>query len=155
VKRGTAQELAEVWRARSSAAVEDYKKGVNAVDTAPGMLAAAQKEKYVRRVQERADKWADKVSAVTLQAWKQVTVNKGGNRIAEGVRLGVPKFQAFIGEFMQFQRSTVAPAMASMPKNTLEDGIARAVFVIRANAEFGRGRRGIGQGPFGFPVPQF
>lgn len=151
----TPQQLAQKWQTRLSGAGEQIRAGVMAVQEAPGVKAAAQKAKYVQRVQERADKWAERVAAVSLTAWKDAMINKGLSRISGGAQAAIPKFTAFMAEWMSFQRNTVQPALQSMPRNTLDDNINRAVFVIRANAQFGAGRRGVqAPGLFGQPLFQ-
>lgn len=139
MKRLTPQQIADKWSRNLGASTQSIRDGVMQVQEAPGQRAAAQKDKYLRRVQERVDKWAENVASVSLQAWQQAMLSKGLPIIGTRAEAAKPKFAAFMRDFMQFQMG-VQGALANMPRGSLDQNIARAVFVIRQNAEFGKGR---------------
>jgi hypothetical protein len=63
--------------------------------------------------------------------------------VATGAQQKSGKMQSFMSEYLPFLKSGV-DQVAQMPKNTLEDGINRAVAMIRHNAGFQRGSSGMG-----------
>lgn len=126
------------WASRLSAATPEITAGVNAVQTAPGQKAAAQKALWVQRVQNSADKWARNVSRVSLEDWKQAMLTKGVNRIGSGAQAAVPKMQQFMAEFLPYVEQG-AQRVRSMPKGDLASSIARATAMIQHNAAFRRG----------------
>jgi hypothetical protein len=60
-------------------------------------------------------------------------------RVAQGANAKQGKMQSFMAEYLPYLQTGVA-AIDRMPKNTLEDGINRAVQMIRYNAQFQRSR---------------
>jgi hypothetical protein len=57
--------------------------------------------------------------------------------VAQGAQAKQGKMQSFMAEYLPYLQTGVAQVDA-MPKNTLEDGINRAVTMIRHNAGFQR-----------------
>jgi hypothetical protein len=73
---------------------------------------------------------------VSLSSW-QASAKDGVNRIAAGANSKKGKMEAFATEFYA-HLDRGAPAIGSMPTNTLEDGVAKAAAQIRHNAAFKR-----------------
>jgi hypothetical protein len=142
MKNLSAADVAAKYAARASAAAPDYTKGVQAVTTAPGQLAAAAKEKMRAKVNESLNngKWETNVSRVSLSEWKDAAVKKGGSRYASGVQAGQQKMQNFMAEWLPHEQQ-LDGILASMPSVTVEDGIARSAAAIRHNASFKRSGR--------------
>lgn len=133
-------EITEKWKQRTSAATEDYKKGVQAVSQAPGELAAQAAPKALQNFQEaiNSGRFARRVRSVTLEQWKAAASDKGAARIASGVNAAGAKTTGFWQEFLPHLQSVQAQ-VNSMPNVTLEDGIQRAVANMRGLAKFKRG----------------
>lgn len=92
-----AADVANRWHQGFANAGPKWTAGINAVDRAPGIDAAAAKDRYVSGVNANADKFAANVSRVTLTEWKQQATTKGASRLASGAQAGAPKYQAKIG----------------------------------------------------------
>lgn len=133
----SADAVAAKWQQRLSASTQEIIAGVQAVTQAPGAKAAAQADTWLLRLQASRDKWARNVAAVSLGSWQQAMINKGVPRVAQGAQASQPKMAAFMTQFLPHVES-VAQQVRSMPKVTLEDGIARAAAQIRGNATFVR-----------------
>lgn len=133
----TPDQAAAKWAQRSAAATEDVKNGVLNVSEAPGKAAARSKDLWLQRISASADKWARRVSAVSLQDWQDSMINKGIARIASGTQAAIPKMSAFMAEFLPYVDQGVNQVKA-MPKGNVEAGIARAAAMIRHNAQFQR-----------------
>src|SRR5690349_10040281 len=110
-KNLSGQQFAQKWSQRVSQSGDAYKNGVNSVQTAPGVSAAAQKDVYVQNVQASADKWAQNVSSVSLQSWKQQTLDFGTSKYTAGGAKGMNKMQNFGNKFIPF----VTQAANSLP----------------------------------------
>lgn len=143
--RVTPDQMAAKWASRLSGATQDIQAGVAQVQTAPGQLAARQRQAWLARVQASQEKWARNVAAVSLQEWQTAMTQVGIPRIAQGAQANQGKMARFASEFLPYLDRGVAQ-VKSMPKVTLEDGVARAVAMIRHNAQFKRGGGGMPTG---------
>lgn len=123
--RVTPEEYAQKWAQRTQAASQDYARGVMRVQQAPGAQAAAKKSTYLARVNESANKWASKVSAVTLAEWQQMASTKGAQNLATGVSAAQPKMSAAAGKLLSTV-DTVRSRVKQMPGDTLQQRLARA-----------------------------
>lgn len=130
--RMTAAQFAEKWARNAQGNVQSYKDGVNAVQEAPGIKAAANADRYVRGVQKSVEDgiWQERVSSVPLAEWKQLTIDKGANRYSDGVSKAKPKMQRF-GEQLLQHTEQVKAAIAQMPKGTESDSEARMLAAVR------------------------
>lgn len=142
--RVTADQAASKWQSRLSASTQEITQGVQGVTVAPGISAAKQKQLWLSRTTAAADKWAKRVASVSLNDWQSKMINVGIPRIATGAQANQPKMAAFMGEFLPYMDRGVA-AVKAMPKNGIEDSIARSAAMIRHAAKFQRGS-GSGQG---------
>lgn len=110
----SASDVAARWQTGFSAAGPKWSAGINAVTVAPGISAAAAKDRYVAGVNASADKFAQNVAKVTLADWKNMSTTKGASRLASGATAGVGKYQ-----------TAIAPVLAAIGQ--LRDGLpARA-----------------------------
>lgn len=130
-------QVAAKWRDRLSASTQQITDGVNAVQTAPGVKAAAAKALWMQQVAASADKWAARTAAVTLDSWKASMITKGIPRVATGAQAAAPKVEAFMTQFLPHVEQ-VAQRVRQMPKGGLANGIARATAQIQGNASFKR-----------------
>jgi len=111
--------------------------GVNAVTTAPGAAAAAAADFWQQQVNsdKAKQKFRNKVGAVSLADWRNAVLTKGVARISSGATAAQPKMAKFMAKFIPHVQN-VATTVRAMPKNTLDERIARAVAQIRGNATF-------------------
>jgi hypothetical protein len=138
----TPQQVTDKWAANAQAAGTAMQQGVNSVQTAPGVLAAAQQHKLVANwnASITSGKWAANVSGVSLASWKQAMIDKGIPRFGQGVQSAKPKMQAFMTEWLPFM-DNIAQTVRTMPDLTLEQNIARMVAQVRGAATFKRSNR--------------
>jgi hypothetical protein len=135
--RVNASEFAEKWKRRTAGATEDYRRGVQRVNVAPGQRAAEAQEKMMTNLIESitSGKWANNVASVSLQEWKDSAINKGLQRISAGVEGASPKMQRFATELLQAVDSAKAE-IDSMPSTTFEDRLARMTAYSRRMHQF-------------------
>jgi hypothetical protein len=120
-------QVAADWASRLAASGDKIKRGIDAVTTAPGALAARQADTWANNTMSAKSKFARNVGAVTLDAWRTATETKGIPRIATGAQAAQPKMAAFMTSFLPF----VASAKASLsPRGTYEQNKARAVAMM-------------------------
>ena len=125
----TPQQVLSKWTQNTTAAGPSYAAGVQAVTTAPGQTAAANAQNWLNGCNSSLAKYKTNVAAVSLQSWQQSCVQKGQQRIAAGVQAAQSKMGNFFTQLLP-QTAAVKAAVASMPKGTLQDGIARATKAI-------------------------
>lgn len=125
--------VAQRWATNLAGATGKMTDGINAVQTAPGVAAARQKQVWAANTAASVDKWASKTAAVSLQDWQQAMINKGVSRVASGATAAQPKMQAFLTKFLPFLDSAVA---GLPPRGNLEQNIARSAALIRKTATF-------------------
>ena len=137
--RLTPQQVTEKHARRLKGSIQDIQDGVNAVTQAPGVKAAAKKDKMLANLTAavQSGKWGDRVSKVTLEDWKTSMIQKGLGRIAQGVDGSQQKIADFYAQLLPFQDSVKAKINA-MPDLTLEDNLNRMVANAREMAKFRR-----------------
>lgn len=135
----TPQEFQEKHARNLKASVPDIRRGVERVTDSPTAKAAAQQEKMLSRLTEAvaSGKWAAGLRRVSLEEWKDKTLNKGIGRIAAGIDAAAPKVVAFATDLIAFE-NTLMSRIEAMPDLTLEDSIQRATEWIRGMAKFER-----------------
>ena len=135
----TPADIAKKWANNISSATDSIRQGVQAVTTAPTQLAANAQDRYVQGVQRAVSsgKWQAGLQRVSLQDWQNAMINKGIPRIGAGATQAVPKFTAFMQQFMPYVQQGVQQ-LASMPRGSLDQNIQRAVFMMNHNAQFRR-----------------
>jgi len=129
----TPDQIAARWAQGLASATQKITDGVNAVTVSPGQAAARQKAVYVANVNASADKWAAKVSAVSVQQWQQSTVTKGIPRIATGAAASQPKFATFMGQLLPYISRQV---QGLPPRGNLQQNIARMTQFVQGMAQF-------------------
>jgi hypothetical protein len=125
------------WVTNLSNATPAMTAGVNRVQTSPGQAAARAADKWLAKVTQSKEKYQRRVGSVTLADWQNSMTQYGIPRVAQGAQAKQNKMQTFMAEYLPYLQTGVAQ-IDSMPKNTLEDGINRAVAMIRHNAGFQR-----------------
>jgi len=137
-----AASVAKKWVQNTGAASQAYTDGVNAVQVAPGQLAAAAAPKMLAKVTAaiNSGKYASRVSGVSLGSWKSSATTKGAQRLGPGATAAEPKMTAFLNEFLPIA-AQVSAQVDSMPKMTIEDSVARSAAAIRAFAQWGASRK--------------
>ena len=133
------EEYAEKHARNLKASVPDIRAGVARVTESPTAKAAAQQDKMIARLQEAvaSGKWAAGLRRVSLEEWKDKTLNKGVGRIAAGIDAAHDKVVAFASDLIPFE-NTLMGRIDAMPDLTLEDSIQRATEWIRGMAKFSR-----------------
>lgn len=135
--RSTPQAATTKWVNNLSAATDRMTAGAQAVQTAPGQLAAAAADKWLARVTAAKAKFAANVSAVSLQSWQNSYINIGIPRVAQGANAKQGKMLNFMNQWLPYLQTGVA-TIDKMPSVTLQDGIARATAMITYNSKFKR-----------------
>ncbi len=139
--RGTPESATAKWVRNLGAATQAIQEGIARVSVSPGQAAAAAEERWFQRLTQSREKWRRRVAAVSLDEWKRAMTQVGLPRIAQGAQAKQSKMQAFMSEFLPYLERGLSQ-IERMPKVTLEDGINRAVAMIRHNAQFRRGGGG-------------
>lgn len=142
--RSTPDAATAKWVRNISAATPDIQRGVQNVQQAPGVAAAAASQKWINNLTASVNKWKSRVSSVSLQSWQQSMLNVGVPRIAQGAQQKQGKMLSFQQQFLPYLQAGVQQIDA-LPNMTLEDGIARATAMIRYNAKFQRTSTPAGQ----------
>jgi glutamate-1-semialdehyde aminotransferase len=135
--RTTPQQATEKWVTRLSGATAEITAGIDRVTEAPGIKAAAKKAKWLAAVQASQDKWANNVSAVSLEQWKTLFKTVGVQRIAQGAQAKKSKMQNFLNQFLPHLEQGIQTVNA-MPDTTFEDRIQKSVAMMRHNHNFKR-----------------
>lgn len=129
-------EFAERWGAGLNGSIERIRSGVQAVTVAPGKTAAARADKWqaaISRVETKA-KWAQRVGSVSLEDWQSAMLNKGLNRIPDGVAQAQGRMAEYGAKLIAHQNALLAE-LDGMADITLEDSIRRANHWIRGMAK--------------------
>lgn len=133
----TPEAVIKLWADRGAASADTVRAGVNAVQDNPAAKAAARADVWVQNVARAKQKFIDSLNRVSLQQWKSAMLNKGLQNMQTGYNDAgnQQKFLAFMRAFLPYVRSGAAQVRA-MQKGTLQDGINRAVAMIKHNAAF-------------------
>lgn len=133
----SAADAAQRWQQGFGAAGPKWASGIESVTVAPGQLAAAAQPRYLAGVQQNVQKWASRTAGVTLQQWKQTSIDKGQGRLAGGAQAGMSKYQARIAAVLDAERSIVS---SLPPRGTVEQNIQRsAQFQLAMHQAFSSG----------------
>lgn len=130
------QKAAKNWEAKMQTSSQAYQDGINAVTESPMEKAAAAVNKYVEGVQRSAanGKYASKLRDVSTQDWKKAATAKA-SRLADGARAASDKVNKFWQSFGPFQEQ-VAERVRSMPNNTIQERIQRAVAQMEGTHQY-------------------
>ena len=135
----TAQEAAENYASGLSNSVDKIARGVDRVNEAPGIRAAAKKEKWKAGIDRAYQNgtWARNVARVSVEEWRKAFKEKGLNAISSGAQFAIPKMASFFDQFLPHLQKGM-DEVSKMPDLTLEDKIARMTKMVRHNASFRR-----------------
>lgn len=141
----TAQQWLNKWGKNLNASSTYITDGVNAVQTAPGQLAAAAQDRMLANLTAAITSgvWAKQVSSVPLSAWKSAMINKGIPRIAQGVTSAQANKVNQVTALLSAVDSASAQANA-LPKGGIDQNIQRAVTFMRAMSAAAPKRQGTG-----------
>jgi len=133
----TPDQFVEKHARRLKGALEDMRRGVEAVDVAPGKKAAEKEGKMRAGIMRALDDgtWKRRVGAVSLDDWKKAMLDKGLGRVAAGVDGAADKVGSFATQLLA-QESALQAEISKMPDLTLEDSIGRMTTWIRGMAKF-------------------
>jgi hypothetical protein len=122
---------------RLKAAMEDMRKGVERVTTAPTAQAAAAQDKMKAKLTEAIDsgRWSKNLRAVSLEDWRSKMTSKGIPRVAAGIDAARDKQVEFYGKLLP-AIDAAKSKIAGMPSVTLDDNINRMTTYIREMAKF-------------------
>lgn len=134
---GTPEEVADKWAQNLSNAQASMTAGVNRVSVAPGVAAAAQKQKFVAKMQDPAtfDKWERGVRSVSLGAWQASMTSLGIQRAAQGAQQKKPKFVTAMASLLPFV-DNLKNTVRSMPSTTIADREQRMLAWSRGMAQY-------------------
>ena len=135
----TAVEFQEKHARRLKGAIDDMRKGVEGVTSAPTAAAAAKANKMKANLVASIDngKWAAGLNRVTLDEWKTKMINKGLNRVAGGIDEASGKVTDFASQLLPHIDKGLN-TIAKLPDLTLEDSINRMTTFCRHMATFKR-----------------
>ena len=133
-------EAADKHVRRTTQAVEDMRRGVEAVTDSPTAAAAKKLDKMRQKWIAAMDsgKVARGLQRVSLDDWKTAMLTKGVGRVASGVEAAKPKLQSFYTELFAYEDSLLTK-IDGMADLTLEDSVNRASTWIREMSKFKRG----------------
>jgi|SRR6185437_6786173 len=118
-----ASDVANKWKTNFGAAGPAWANGIDSVQVAPGIAAAAAVDRYVAGVNNSAPKYARNVAAVSLATWKDVSKAKGQTRLQSGAAAGMAKYQQGIQRVLDAEKSII-PGLPA--RGTVMDNIARS-----------------------------
>ena len=131
-KRTPAQ-VAAKWVANSTAAVTNYKQGIENTTVNPMQLAAASTPRWLAAVQAAAPKFQRNVGLVTKTQWQQAASTKGATNFPVGIQAGKTKYNAAIGPLLSYITSIKAGLPA---RGNLQQNIARMTTFVNKMAQF-------------------
>lgn len=135
----TGQEFQEKWNRRLKGSIEDIRSGVNKVTESPTAKAAQKQEKMIQNLTAAVSsgKWKAGLQRVSLEEWKQKTLDKGLGRIASGADGATDKVAAFGTQLMAYQ-DTLKASVDKMPDLGLQDSISRMTAWVTGMSKFQR-----------------
>lgn len=119
------QEVAALWQQRMAGAGDKYKQGVSKVQENPAQSAIAAQDRLLANFTDSVTngKWANSLSKVTLQQWRQACVEKGAAALAASARLGAEKVLRAEQEMAPIRDAI----RSSLPeRGTIEQNLERA-----------------------------
>lgn len=141
----TADQIAQKWRERSAASGRAITIAVQqmAEEENPCRKAAAKQTEWmegVRRAGE-ANKFRDSLNQVSMAEWRQAMIDKGVPNYQNGLARGQQKLLAVLPALLAHIQSGKRQ-LASTPRGTLEQNLARSANFIRHMATFRATRAG-------------
>lgn len=129
----SAAEAAAKWATALPAAQQRYVDGINAVNVAPGALAARAAPQWAAATAAAQSKFARNSAAVSLQAWQQAATTKGAQRLSSGAQAAQSKVESVFAKLFPAIQSAVS---SLPPRGDLEANIARSAAFARAMNKF-------------------
>ncbi len=129
----SAAEAAAKWATALPAAQQRYVDGINAVNVAPGALAARASATWAANTAAAQSKFARNSAAVSLQSWQQAATTKGAQRLSSGAQAAQSKVEATFAKLFPAIQSAVS---SLPPRGDLEANIARSAAFARAMNKF-------------------
>jgi hypothetical protein len=122
---------------RATIATDDYRWGIENPARSPTESAIAMKETLMKKMaaKETWDKWEEARRFVGDEGWRKGAIEKGVDRYAPGIRVGLDKYTDFATKFRDHMERKVEE-VHKMPKVTLDDSIKRCIEMIKHNAKF-------------------
>jgi hypothetical protein len=122
---------------RTAVAKDDYAWGVQNPSRPPVEAAIEQRRTLEAKMASKStwDKWQDALSFVGSEGVKKAAAEKGADRYLPGVQFGMPKFTDFASKFKTHLDAQL-PTIRKMSTATLDESIAKAAAMIKANAAF-------------------
>lgn len=135
----SATEIGQKWVNNTSAAGPAYVAGIQAVTASPMEAAAQAADRYVQGVQRSVTDGTFQrgLRRVSLGDWKDASIKKGANRLADGARQAKDKMTGFLTEFLPHLKRG-QDMLASMPRGDINQNIQRMVAMVQHNASFKR-----------------
>lgn len=137
----SAQQVAQRWFAQSQVAGEAIRAGVQGMSPQdnPMEKAANSEQAWAQGVARAAanNAFANGCRKVSMQQWQAAMLSKGIANHANGLKDGQTKMQAFMADFLPYVEQG-RQKLASMPRGTLEQNIARSAEMQRWNAAYKR-----------------
>ena len=135
----TPKNAAAKWQNRLKSAQTEIRQGVEAVTESPTEKAAAKSDKWLAGVQSAHanGKYVERLRGVTLQQWKDKTINVGLGRIAAGVDAAVGDVEDFYGELFAYEEN-LKRTVEAMADTNLQDSINRMVAWAEGMSKFHR-----------------
>jgi hypothetical protein len=132
----TAQQWLTKWGTNLNAASQYITNGVNNVQTAPGVSAAAAQDRMLQNLTQAvtSGRWAKAVSGVSLADWKSAMTTKAIPRIPQGVTSAQKSATQTITNLLSAV-DTAAQAANAIPKGGLQQSIQRATAFMTAMAQ--------------------
>jgi hypothetical protein len=132
------QDVANRWAQGLANATQKMTQSATNLTVAPTQQAADAMQTWIARLNDPKTqaKWQAKLRAVTLGQWQQAYTQKGIPRVSQGAQVARDsKMVPFFSKWLPYE-ATGSQQVRQMPKATLQDRIARAVFMINYNSQF-------------------
>jgi len=132
------QDVANRWAQGLANATTKMTNSATSLTQSPTQQAAAAVQTWIARLNDpkTQQKWVSKLQAVTLGDWQKAYTQKGIPRVSQGAQQAInTKMVPFFTKWLPYEAAG-QQQVKQMPKTTLQDRIARAVFMINYNSQF-------------------
>jgi len=132
------QDVANRWAQGLANATQKMTQSATNLTVSPTQQAADAMQTWIARLNDPKTqaKWQAKLRAVTLGQWQTAYTQKGIPRVSQGAQVARDsKMVPFFSKWLPYE-ATGSQQVRQMPKATLQDRIARAVFMINYNSQF-------------------
>ena len=127
----------EKYFERAKLGVKDYEYYIQRPRRGPASAAISMRKTLEEKMakKETWDKWEERLSGIGDAGVIDAALQKGVKRFVPGVEYGKKYFEQFYKQFSAHLAEGLKKVLA-MPRVTLDDSIARAVEMIKHNAQF-------------------